>query len=186
MQGARARMDGPDHAGRGRESLPPCWARLNTLPKPLIGRVQGNAFWRRCWHGASVCACGDRVGYAKMAYRDAAGIIPATIGPYVCAKGEGGRRAVFIGPVCFDAGPRGQFIRLACRVANGNDLDGAIEAEVCALSVCAAGGCRLAAKQLQRDLGPADSTLRSWSIPSRHWRGRWETEEAARNIGAFF
>ena len=70
---------------------------LNTLPKPLIGRVQGNAFGGGVGM-ASVCDVAIGVDTLKMGFTETRlGIIPATIGPYVLARmGEGRARRVFM------------------------------------------------------------------------------------------
>ncbi|MEY8841991.1 enoyl-CoA hydratase-related protein, partial [Cribrihabitans sp. XS_ASV171] len=59
---------------------------LNTLPKPLIGAVQGNAFGGGVGM-ASVCDVAIGVDTLKMGLTETRlGLIPATIGPYVVAR----------------------------------------------------------------------------------------------------
>jgi methylglutaconyl-CoA hydratase len=77
---------------------------LNTLPKPLIGRVHGNAFGGGvglisvC--DAALAAEGARFGLTETRL----GLIPATIGPYVAARlGEARAREVFMSSRLFDA-----------------------------------------------------------------------------------
>lgn len=157
---------------------------LNALTKPLIGRVQGNAF------GGGVgmaCVCDVAVGVetAKMALTETRlGIIPATIGPYVLARmGEGRARRVFMSGRVFDAAEAVELGILA-RAVSVDDLDAAVEREVVPYLSCAPGAVA-AAKQLARDLGPRiDDAVVAHTIKALS--ARWETAEAAEGIGAFF
>lgn len=157
---------------------------LNALPKPLIGRVQGNAF------GGGVgmaCVCDVTIGVdtAKMALTETRlGIIPATIGPYVLARmGEGRARRVFMSGRVFDA-VEAVDLGILARAVTVDDLDAAVEREVVPYLSCAPGAVA-AAKQLARDLGPRiDEEVVAHTIAALS--ARWETEEAAEGIGAFF
>jgi methylglutaconyl-CoA hydratase len=157
---------------------------LNTLPKPLIGRVQGNAFGGGVGM-ASVCDVAIGVDTLKMGFTETRlGIIPATIGPYVLARmGEGRARRVFMSARLFDA-QEAVDLGLLARIVPASDLDAAIEAEVVPYLSCAPGAVA-AAKQLARDLGPRiDTDVVAHTIAAL--AARWETEEAAEGIGAFF
>ena len=179
----QAAMDGPTRAAEAGK-LAAMLGALNTLPKPLIGRVQGNAF------GGGVgmaCVCDVAIGVAglKMGLTETRlGIIPATIGPYVLARmGEGRARRVFMSGRLFDAAEAVDLGILARAVAV-DDLDAAIEAEVAPYLSCAPGAVA-AAKQLARDLGPPiDADVIAHTIAALS--SRWESEEAAEGIGAFF
>jgi methylglutaconyl-CoA hydratase len=157
---------------------------LNTLPKPLIGRVQGNAFGGGVGM-AAVCDVAIGVDTLKMGFTETRlGIIPATIGPYVLARmGEGRARRVFMSARLFSA-QEAVDLELLARVVPADDLDAAIEAEVVPYLSCAPGAVA-AAKQLARDLGPRiDADVVGHTIAAL--AARWETEEAAEGIGAFF
>ena len=157
---------------------------LNTLPKPLIGRVQGNAFGGGVGM-ASVCDVAIGADHLKMGFTETRlGIIPATIGPYVLARmGEGRARRVFMSARLFDAAEAVE-LGLLARAVPADDLDAAIEAEVIPYLSCAPGAVA-AAKQLARDLGPPiDSAVVEHTIAAL--AARWETDEAAEGIGAFF
>jgi methylglutaconyl-CoA hydratase len=185
LEWMRAQRD-MDAATRSMEAgkLAAMLGALNALPKPLIGRVQGNAF------GGGVgmaCVCDVTIGVdtAKMALTETRlGIIPATIGPYVLARmGEGRARRVFMSGRVFDAAEAVDLGILARAVAV-DDLDAAIEREVVPYLSCAPGAVA-AAKQLARDLGPRiDDEVVAHTIAALS--ARWETEEAAEGIGAFF
>ncbi|MEM9240646.1 MAG: enoyl-CoA hydratase-related protein, partial [Pseudomonadota bacterium] len=77
---------------------------FNTLPKPLIGRVHGNAFGGGLGL-LSVCDVVVATQEVQMAFTETRlGLIPATIGPYVCARmGEAKARQVFMSARRFDA-----------------------------------------------------------------------------------
>jgi len=70
---------------------------LNELPKPLIGKIQGQAFGGGIGMMA-VCDVAIGVEEARFALTETRlGLIPATISPYVLARmGEGKARRVFM------------------------------------------------------------------------------------------
>lgn len=157
---------------------------LNRLPKPLIGRVQGNAF------GGGIgmaCVCDVAVGVTglKMGLTETRlGIIPATIGPYVIARmGEGRARRVFMSGRLFQAEEAVELGILA-RVVEPEDLDAAVAREVDPYLSCAPGAVA-AAKALALELGGAASG-EAVALSIAALSARWETEEAAEGIGAFF
>ena len=126
---------------------------LNTLPKPLIGRVQGNAF------GGGVglmSVCDVAIGAEGVQFaltETRLGLIPATIGPYVAARmGEARARRVFMSGRRFDAG-EAVALGLLARAVPEADLDSAVEAEVAPYLDCAPGAVARA-KALLRGFGP--------------------------------
>jgi methylglutaconyl-CoA hydratase len=157
---------------------------LNALPKPLIGKLQGNAFGGGVGM-ASVCDVAIGVDSLRMGLTETRlGIIPATIGPYVLARmGEGRARRVFMSGRLFDAAEAVE-LGLLARAVPVQELDAAVEREVVPYLSCAPGAVA-AAKQLARDLGAGvDDAAVALSIKAL--ADRWETEEAAEGIGAFF
>ena len=157
---------------------------LNTMPKPLIGALQGNAFGGGVGM-ASVCDVAIGVDTLKMGLTETRlGIIPATIGPYVLARmGEGRARRVFMSARLFDA-HEAVTLGLLARAVPADALADAVEAEVVPYLSCAPGAVA-AAKKLARDLGPRiDEDTIGMTIAAL--RARWETDEAAEGIGAFF
>ncbi|WP_371157762.1 crotonase/enoyl-CoA hydratase family protein [Jannaschia sp. 2305UL9-9] len=157
---------------------------LNTLPKPLIGRVQGNAF------GGGVglaCVCDVAIGVedALLGLTETRlGLIPATIGPYVIARmGEGRARRVFMSSRRFDAAEACD-LGILSRAVPAGDLDAAIEAEVRPYLSCAPGAVA-DAKAMARRLGPTiDAAVISETIDAL--AARWDGPEAAEGVGAFF
>ena len=181
----RAQMQA-DAAARAREAgkLAYMLQALNTMPKPLIGALQGNAFGGGVGM-ASVCDMAIGVDHLKMGLTETRlGIIPATIGPYVLARmGEGRARRVFMSARLFDAAEAVD-LGLLARAVPADDLDAAVEAEVVPYLSCAPGAVA-AAKALARDLGPRiDEGTIAMTIEAL--KSRWETQEAAEGIGAFF
>jgi methylglutaconyl-CoA hydratase len=157
---------------------------LNRLPKPLIGRVQGNAFGGGVGM-AAVCDVAVGVDSLKMALTETRlGIIPATIGPYVIARmGEGRARRVFMSGRVFDA-QEAVALGLLARAVAPEELDAAVEREVTPYLACAPGAVA-AAKKLAQDLGGA-ATEEAVAMSIAALAERWETAEAAEGIGAFF
>jgi hypothetical protein len=101
----RAQMEADAATARGRRGASPrCWARSTAMPKPLIGRVQGQAFGGGVGL-ISVCDVAVGVETAKLGLTEVRlGLIPATIGPYVIARmGAARARAVFFSGRVFGA-----------------------------------------------------------------------------------
>lgn len=157
---------------------------LNTLPKPLIGALQGNAFGGGVGM-ASVCDVAIGADHLKMGLTETRlGLIPATIGPYVLARmGEGRARRVFMSARLFDA-REAVTLGLLARAVPAAALEAAIEAEVVPYLSCAPGAVA-EAKALARALGPRiDATTIEMSIKAL--TACWDGEEAGEGIDAFF
>jgi methylglutaconyl-CoA hydratase len=157
---------------------------LNTLPKPLIGRIQGQAFGGGLGM-MSVCDVAIGVEGAHFGFTETRlGLIPATIGPYVLARmGEGRARRVFMSARRFDAA-EAVSLGLLARVVAAEDLDAAVAAEVTPYLACAPGAVA-EAKALARMLGPRidDAVIDATIAALAH---RWDSAEAQEGIGAFF
>ena len=134
---------------------------------------------------ASVCDVAIGVDHLKMGLTETRlGIIPATIGPYVLARmGEGRARRVFMSARLFGA-EEAVSLGLLARAVPQADLAQAIEAEVAPYLSCAPGAVA-EAKALARRLGPQiDAETIEMTVQAL--KSRWETDEAAEGIGAFF
>jgi methylglutaconyl-CoA hydratase len=157
---------------------------INLMPKPVIGRVQGNAFGGGVGM-AAVCDVAIGTTDVTMALTETKlGLIPATIGPYVAARmGEARARRVFMSGRPFK-GPEAVDLGLLARAVAPEDLDDAIEAEVAPyLQTAPAAVAR--AKALLRHLGPPITTeVIDHSIGELV--ACWEGSEAPEGIGAFF
>ncbi|MCF3972136.1 crotonase/enoyl-CoA hydratase family protein [Paracoccus salsus] len=157
---------------------------LNTLPKPLIARVHGNAFGGGVGM-MSVCDIAIASREAKFGLTEVRlGLIPATIGPYVLARmGEDKARRVFFSARIFGA-EEAVTLNLAARAVPPADLDRAVEDEV-APFLLAAPGAIAAAKAQCRALGPRiDQATIEDSID--RLVAAWEGSEAPEGIAAFF
>jgi methylglutaconyl-CoA hydratase len=175
-----------DGATRRREAgaLAAMLKALNELPKPLIGRVHGNAFGGGVGM-MSVCdvvvaAEGTRFGLTETRL----GLIPATIGPYVVARmGEARARRVFMSARLFDV-EEARDLGLVARVVPAGGLDAAVEAEVAPYLDCAPGAVA-EAKALVRRLGPViDGDVLEATVEALVTR--WASEEAEEGTRAFF
>ncbi len=157
---------------------------LNTLPQPVIGRVQGNAFGGGVGM-ACVCDVVVAVDSVKMGLTETRlGLIPATIGPYVMARmGEANARQVFMSSRIFDAN-EAMHLGIASRVVPADMLDTAVEAEVVPYLSCAPGAVA-AAKAQVRALGmPINDDVIARSIDQLV--DRWDGSEAQEGLAAFF
>lgn len=157
---------------------------LNTLPRPVIGRVHGNAFGG----GVGLLSCcdvaigveGARLGLTETRL----GLIPATIAPYVIAcMGEARARRVFMSSRLFEAAEAKE-LGLLARVVMPEALDTVIEREV-APYLAASPAAVAAAKALARRLGPAIDDAVIGDTVTR-LADTWETADAREGIAAFF
>ncbi len=181
----RAQMEA-DRATRMREAskLAAMLGAFNQMPKPLIGRIQGQAFGGGIGMMA-VCDIAIGVEGAKFGLTETRlGLIPATIGPYVLARmGEGRARRVFMSARVFSARDAVSLDLLARSVAM-EDLDAAIEAEVAPYLACAPGAVARA-KALALHLGGQISPeVVDHSI--EELAACWEGAEAREGVAAFF
>lgn len=157
---------------------------LNSLSKPLIGRVHGDAF------GGGVgmaCVCDVVVAVDSAMFgltETKLGLIPATIGPYVMARmGEGRARQVFMSSRRFDA-HEAKDLGIVSRVVPEADLEAAIAREVDPYLSCAPGAVA-AAKAYARSYGPQiDAATMDRSIAAL--LAQWASDEAQEGIAAFF
>ena len=175
-----------DHGTRNAEArkLATMLQAMNTMPKPLIGRVQGQAYGGGLGM-ASVCDVAIGVTGARFGLTETKlGVIPATIAPYIIARmGEAKARRVFMSSRIFDA-EEAVALNLLAKAVAPEDLDAAVEVEVAAYLKCAPGAVA-DAKALARALGPViDDAVIDMTVQSLV--ARWEGEEIREGISAFF
>ncbi|MFA8440679.1 crotonase/enoyl-CoA hydratase family protein [Yoonia sp.] len=166
------------------QSLAQMLGALNTLPQPVIGRVQGNAFGGGVGM-ACVCDVAIAVDDAKFGLTETKlGLIPATIGPYVLARmGEAHARRVFMSGRLFDAAEAVD-LGIVAKAVPAAALDQAVEAEVAPYLQCAPDAVA-AAKAFARSLGPTiDESVIARSIDALI--AQWEGRSAKEGISAFF
>ncbi|MDE1992581.1 MAG: crotonase/enoyl-CoA hydratase family protein [Rhizobiaceae bacterium] len=157
---------------------------LNELPKPLVARVQGNAFGGGIGL-LSVCDMAIAAATARFGLTEVRlGIIPATISPYVVARiGEANARPLFISGKIIDAW-HAHAVGMLTRVVPEDALDEAIESEIRHL-LAASPEAAARAKTLARSLG-TPITEETIDRVVEQLVEAWETEEAREGITAFF
>ena len=156
---------------------------LNELPKPLIGRINGQAYGGGIGM-MSVCDVAVGVEDAKFALTETRlGLIPATISPYVIARmGEGKARQVFMSGNRFD-GRGAVTLGLLAKAVSADELDSAIEAEILPYLSTAPGAVQRA-KRLARSLGPTIDEAVMLDT-AKQLADCWENSEAQEGISAF-
>ena len=156
---------------------------LRDLPRPLIARVNGQAYGGGVGL-ISVCDVAIGVEGARFGLTEARlGLIPATISPYVVARiGAAKAQRLFTSARLFDA-REAQEIGLIDRVVPPSDLDATIEAEIRPY-FSAAPGAVAAAKALVHSIAaPIDAAVIEMTLT--RLADTWETAEAAEGVTAF-
>lgn len=174
---------GPDARRTGAKALAGMLNALNTLPKPLIGRVQGPAYGGGLGL-MSVCDACIGADHARFGLTETKlGLIPATISPYVIARiGGAAARRHFLSARLFDASEAARIGLLAESVPL-DDLDATLEAHVRPFLACAPGAVA-ESKALVARLSPAiDAAMLEETVALLI--ARWEDPEAAEGIAAF-
>ena len=181
----RSQMDAdPQTRAREATALARMLHALNTLPKPLIARAQGNAFGGGVGL-LSVCDVAIGADSAVLGLTETRlGLIPATIGPYVSARmGEARASRVFMSGRRFAAAEAVDLGLLAQAVPTEN-LDAAVWNEIEPYLSCAPAAVARA-KAFLRHLGPViDETVIQHSIAEL--AACWAGDEAPEGIAAFF
>lgn len=157
---------------------------LNDLPKPLVGRINGQAYGggvgMMCVADMTVAAETARFGLTETRL----GLIPATISPYVIARmGEGLARRVFMSSRLFTA-DEAMTLGLLGRAVAEVDLDAAVEAEISPYLSCSPEAIARS-KSLARALGPA-ITDEIIDMTVERLADTWETGDALEGVTAFF
>lgn len=159
-------------------------AELDTLSKPLLGRINGAAYGG----GVGLVAVCD----VAVAARDvrfclsevSLGLMPSMISPYVVRKmGVGHARSVFLNATPFDAA-KAQAIGLVHEVVERAELDAAIERHIAGYLRCAPGA--VAATKRLIDFVDRHDTAANFHYSVDRVAEMWASEEAAEGIGSFF
>lgn len=157
---------------------------LNSLPQPLIAKVQGGAYGG----GVGLMSVSDvAIGVEGASFgltETRLGVIPATIAPYVVARvGEGCARRMFTSSRRFSAQKAKEFGLLA-ETCEAGDLDKMVQREAEQYLSCAPGAVA-DAKAMARALGP-DISQETIELTVDRLVRRWEQPEARKGIEAFF
>lgn len=179
QQAVRTRFERMDDA----RSLAVLLADLDTLPKPIIGRISGSAFGGGLGL-ISICDLSIGVSTAKFALTEVRlGLIPATISPYVVARMgvPNARRVMLTGRemTAADAARLG----LLSECVEPEDLDTAVEREIGFALKCAPGAVANA-KELIRFVSKHE-TEDNIPYTARCLADAWESEELAEGIAGF-
>jgi len=166
------------------KSLARLLLELDTMPKLLVGRIQGNAFGG----GVGMMAVCDVIvaeRQAKFALTETRlGLIPATIGPYVVRRlGEGYARSLFMNGRVIDA-EAGVRVGLVTLTVDAAELDQAIDEEVDLALQCAPGAISDAKSLCQKLARSEVDGPIGWTAD--RLADRWETKEAASGLASFF
>jgi len=158
-------------------------ATLNTIPKPLIGRIEGNAYGGGIGMMA-VCDIVVAVSGLRFALTETRlGLIPATIGPFVLRRmSETYARQVFFTAKTFDT-ELALRAGLVSSVCTADAMDAAIEAEIKPILQTAPGAVAEAKALLQQMQG--HDVERDIELTVNALADRWETKEAQLRIAAF-
>ena len=154
------------------------------LPKPLIARVNGQAYGGGIGM-ISVCDIAIAVESARFGLTETRlGLIPATISPYVVARMTPPKaREVFASARIFDAAEAVRLGLISAAVPPGA-LDQAIEDHVQPYLLAAPGAVASAKALLRRLSPPIDDALIAMTIETL--ADCWEGPEALEGIRAFF
>lgn len=156
---------------------------LDDLPKPLIAKVQGNAFGggvgMMCVSDIVIAADHSMFGLTETKL----GLIPATIGPYVVRRlGEGRARRIFMNATLFGAA-LGRRLGLVSETTDAASLDALVADEATAFLNCApeaVAHSKAFCKYLART--PGDNS----DYSAEQLAERWAHEESREGITAFF
>lgn len=158
--------------------------KLNALSKPLIGRINGQAYGGGTGMIA-VCDVAIAVDTAKIALTEVRlGLVPATISPYVAAKmGESYSRRVFLNAKPMSAG-EAQRYGLVHEVVSADKLDAAIEAEIDLFLSCAPGAIAMTKKLIDYVVTHDYTDNLIYTVD--RLADFWETDEAKEGMQSFF
>ncbi|MDR6759353.1 methylglutaconyl-CoA hydratase [Mycoplana sp. BE70] len=156
---------------------------LRELPKPLIGRVNGQAYGGGvglitvC--DAAIATAGARFGLTETRL----GLIPATISPYVVDRIGTAAALRYFSSARFFAASEARSVGLVSAVVEQDELDAAIEVEI-GPYFSTAPGAVAAAKALVRAVGqPIEEQVIEMTLT--RLADTWETAEAREGLTAF-
>ncbi|MBI2824673.1 MAG: crotonase/enoyl-CoA hydratase family protein [Planctomycetia bacterium] len=179
QQAARSRQERIADATVLAETL----AELNTLPRPVIGRINGSAFGGGLGL-ISICDIAIGVTTARFSMTEVRlGLVPATISPYVVARlGVRNARRVMLNATEMEAATAVE-LGLLDEVVEPEALDAAVEREIAACLRCAAG----AVADCKRLIDFVSTHDAAANIPytANQLADRWETDELRQGIEAF-
>jgi methylglutaconyl-CoA hydratase len=158
---------------------------LDKMPKPVIGRVQGNAYGGGL---GLICACDIAVGIEGVSFaltESRLGLIPATIGPMVFRKlGWGHTRQIFMTGSKINH-RRALQLGLLSLAVPADILNVTIEEEI-SHALKAGPKAMAAAKALLRGFSQQNDWQEQNDLAITALADCWETQETQEGISAFF
>mgnify|MGYP000035022960 CR=1 FL=1 len=158
-------------------------AEINSLSKPTIGRINGQAFGGGIGM-ISVCDVTFGARGAKFALTEVRlGLIPATISPFVVRRmGEANSRRTFFNCRFFDT-DEAVALNLISEAVDPADLDAAVEKEIKLILGCAPGAIAMTKELVHNATRMTDAELHEYT--ARRLADAWETDEGKEGINAF-
>ncbi len=174
---------GHEERAAGGRALAGMLQALNSLPRPLIGRISGSAYGGGVGM-ISVCDIAIGVSDARFGLTEVRlGLIPATISPHVVARiGQPAARAVMLSGALFDS-RRAERIGLLTEVVAPEDLDRRLE-EIVSEHLQAAPQAVARTKRLIGEVA-GKGVDESIDLTAQALANAWETVEGKEGISAF-
>lgn len=156
---------------------------MDTLPKPMIGRINGPAYGGGTGM-MSVCDLTIGANTARFGLTEVRlGLVPATISPYVVRRmGAGNARKVFFSGRLFSA-EEAKELNLLSQVVAPDALDAAVEKEVVEFLQAAPGAIAATKRLVDFVAGHGQEANRDYTLNAL--ADAWETDEGQQGIGAF-
>jgi methylglutaconyl-CoA hydratase len=156
---------------------------LDTLSKPLLGRINGFAFGGGVGL-VSVCDFAVAAADVKFCLSEVSlGLLPSMISPYVVRKmGVSNARSVFLNAQVFKAA-KAEVFGLVHEVVDRETLDAAVEKQIAAYLRCAPGA--IAATKRLIDYVDRHDTLDNLHHTVDRVAEMWASDEAAEGIESF-
>ncbi|MBC8716199.1 crotonase/enoyl-CoA hydratase family protein [Ochrobactrum sp. Marseille-Q0166] len=156
---------------------------LRDLPKPLIGRINGQAFGGGV---GLISVCDAAIGVSDVRFgltETKLGLIPATISPYVVARiGQTHALRMFTSARLFGA-DEAKHIGLLHQVVEADQLDAAVAAEIEPYFSTAPAAVAASKRLVHALTTPIDEAVIEMTLT--RLADTWETPEAAEGIAAF-
>ncbi len=175
-----------DRAGRVRESrkLAQMLGALDTLPKPLIGRINGAAYGGGTGLMA-VCDLAFGIADTRFGMTEVRlGLTPANISPYVVARiGAANARAVMLSGALFDGARAAAIGLLTEAVANEAALDAVVAAAVADHLETSAQAVAATKAMIAHVARHPPGALQDWT--AEQLADAWDTADGRTGIDAF-
>jgi len=175
-----------ERAGRVAESsrLAKLLATLDALPKPLIGRINGQAFGGGTGL-MSVCDLAFGLQDSRFGLTEVRlGLTPANISPYVVARiGAPNARAVMLSGALFNGRRAAEMGLLTAAAEDGTALDALVEAAIADHLEASSQAVAATKAMIAHVTGKVPQSLQDWT--AEQLANAWETEDGKTGIACF-